>query len=231
MDILELKDNIQKVKQNIAAALSEVGREDDVVLVAASKTMPQCVIDYVDEHRLLGVLGENRVQELVDKYREGQSFDWHFIGNLQTNKVKYIIDKVKLIHSVSSVHLAEEIDKQAKKHNLVMPILLQINMGREPSKSGFYLEDIPSALEEVSRLSNVDIQGLMAVMPIADTAELIELYKTLGDTYRKFRQKYNFKYLSAGMTSDYLSAIKYAGANMVRVGTAIFGKRSYNEKV
>ncbi len=202
-----------------------------MLLVGASKTMEQEVIDYVDSNRLLQVLGENKVQELTLKYRDNQSFDWHFIGRLQKNKVKYIIDKVKLIHSVDSVDLAKEIDKQAKKHNLIMPCLIQINMGREESKTGFFLEDATDAIEEISKFDNVKIDGLMAVMPIASESETIKLYKRLNEEYTLLKQKYNFKFLSAGMTNDYLLAIEYANSNIVRIGTAIFGKRSYNEKV
>ncbi len=171
------------------------------------------------------------MQELTLKYRDNQSFDWHFIGRLQKNKVKYIIDKVKLIHSVDSVDLAKEIDKQAKKHNLIMPCLIQINMGREESKTGFFLEDATDAIEEISKFDNVKIDGLMAVMPIASESETIKLYKRLNEEYTLLKQKYNFKFLSAGMTNDYLLAIEYANSNIVRIGTAIFGKRSYNEKV
>ncbi len=231
MDILELANNIEKVKNNIKAVCENCGRENDVLLVGASKTMEQEVIDYVDSNRLLQVLGENKVQELTLKYRDNQSFDWHFIGRLQKNKVKYIIDKVKLIHSVDSVDLAKEIDKQAKKHNLIMPCLIQINMGREESKTGFFLEDATDAIEEISKFDNVKIDGLMAVMPIASESETIKLYKRLNEEYTLLKQKYNFKFLSAGMTNDYLLAIEYANSNIVRIGTAIFGKRSYNEKV
>ena len=226
MDILELANNIEKVKNNIKAVCENCGRENDVLLVGASKTMEQEVIDYVDSNRLLQVLGENKVQELTLKYRDNQSFDWHFIGRLQKNKVKYIIDKVKLIHSVDSVDLAKEIDKQAKKHNLIMPCLIQINMGREESKTGFFLEDATDAIEEISKFDNVKIDGLMAVMPIASESETIKLYKRLNEEYTLLKQKYNFKFLSAGMTNDYLLAIEYANSNIVRIGTAIFGKRS-----
>ena len=168
---------------------------------------------------------------LIQKYHEGQNFDWHFIGKLQSNKVKYIIDKVKLIHSVDSISLAKEIDKQAKKHNLVMPVLLQINMGKEESKSGFFIEEIENSISEISKFENIAIKGLMAVMPICEESKTIELYKALKIKFLECKEKYNFEYLSAGMTNDYLLAIEYAGANIVRVGTAIFGKRSYDEKI
>ncbi len=231
MDILELAKNIDNVKSNIAKVCLDCNRQNDVILVGASKTMSQEVIDAVSNNSLLKVLGENRVQELIQKYHEGQNFDWHFIGKLQSNKVKYIIDKVKLIHSVDSISLAKEIDKQAKKHNLVMPVLLQINMGKEESKSGFFIEEIENSISEISKFENIAIKGLMAVMPICEESKTIELYKALKIKFLECKEKYNFEYLSAGMTNDYLLAIEYAGANIVRVGTAIFGKRSYDEKI
>lgn len=231
MDILELAKNIDNVKNNIAKVCLHCNRQNDVILVGASKTMSQEVIDAVSNNSLLKVLGENRVQELIQKYSDGQNFDWHFIGKLQSNKVKYIIDKVKLIHSVDSISLAKEIDKQAKKHNLVMPVLLQINMGKEESKSGFFIEEIENSISEISKFENIAIKGLMAVMPICEESKTIELYKALKIKFLECKEKYNFEYLSAGMTNDYLLAIEYAGANIVRVGTAIFGKRSYDEKI
>lgn len=231
MDILELAKNIDNVKNNIAKVCLHCNRQNDVILVGASKTMSQEVIDAVSNNNLLKVLGENRVQELIQKYHEGQNFDWHFIGKLQSNKVKYIIDKVKLIHSVDSISLAKEIDKQAKKHNLVMPVLLQINMGKEESKSGFFIEEIENSISEISKFENIAIKGLMAVMPICEESKTIELYKALKIKFLECKEKYNFEYLSAGMTNDYLLAIEYASANIVRVGTAIFGKRSYDEKI
>lgn len=231
MDILVLAKNIDNVKSNIAKVCLHCNRQNDVILVGASKTMSQEVIDAVSNNNLLKVLGENRVQELIQKYSDGQNFDWHFIGKLQSNKVKYIIDKVKLIHSVDSISLAKEIDKQAKKHNLVMPVLLQINMGKEESKSGFFIEEIENSISEISKFENIVIKGLMAVMPICEESKTIELYKALKIKFLECKEKYNFEYLSAGMTNDYLLAIEYAGANIVRVGTAIFGKRSYDEKI
>lgn len=231
MDIFELTKNINQVKSNIDAVCERCQIKRKVLLVGASKTMGQDVIDMVDKNKLLEVLGENRVQELTAKYRNGQNFEWHFIGKLQSNKVKYIVDKVSLIHSVDSVGLAKEIDKQAKKHNLVSKVLLQINMGREISKSGFYIEQIEKAIEEVAQLPNVKVEGIMAVMPICDRDKTIELFKELNAKWIELKDKYNYKYLSAGMTSDYELAIEYAGANIVRIGTAIFGKRSYDGKV
>lgn len=229
MTEVQLKNNIACVKQNIQAVCDKCNRTNDILLVGASKTMEQNVIDLVDKEKLLSALGENRAQELVAKFKEGQSFDWHFIGVLQSNKVKQIIDKVKLIHSVDSVSLAKEIDKQAKKHNIKMQVLLQINMGKEESKSGFYLEDIEQAIAKILDFSAIEIVGLMAVMPITTKEQTIKLFTELGKKYNQIKQKYNFKYLSAGMTNDYELAIEYAGANIVRIGRAIFGERDYGK--
>ena len=231
MDILEIKKNIDNVKNNIDSVCKKIGIQNDILVVGASKTMEQDVIDMVSNNKLLQVLGENRVQELTSKYREGQNFDWHFIGKLQTNKVKYIIDKVKLIHSVDSLNLAKEIDRQAKKHNIVMQVLLQINMGKEETKSGFYIEEIEDKLQQVSKFENVEIVGLMAVMPICDKENTIKLFEQLKAKWCELKDKYNFKYLSAGMTNDYELAIEFADANIVRIGTAIFGKRSYDGNI
>lgn len=231
MDILELTDNINKVQTKILQTCNRCGRTNDVLLVGASKTMEQDIIDMVDGSKLLSVLGENRVQELLAKYREGQNFEWHFIGKLQSNKVKYIVDKVSLIHSVDSLALAKEIDKQSKKYGKVMSVLLQINMGKEESKSGFFIEEIENAILAIQSLENVKIEGLMAVMPICDKENTIKLFEQLKAKWCELKDKYNFKYLSAGMTNDYELAIEYAGANVVRIGTAIFGKRSYDGNI
>lgn len=223
----ELTHNIESCRKRIDEALIRSGRQgQEVLIVGASKTMNSDVVDIIENNHLLKALGENRVQELVDKYREGQGFDWHFIGVLQSNKVKYIIDKVSLIHSVDKVSLAKEIDKQANKHGLVMDILLQINMGKEESKSGFFIEDIEQAIAEISNFTNVNIRGLMAVMPIVNEEETIALYKELGDFYNSIKDKYNLRYLSCGMSNDFELAVEYAGSNIVRIGRAIFGERS-----
>lgn len=222
-----LADNINNCKANINKALLRAGRTDKVLLVGASKMNGQEVIDTIDQYSLLEALGENRAQELISKYKENQSFKWHFIGVLQSNKVKFIIDKVALIESVDRLSLAYEIDKEAKKHNLKINILLQINMGREENKSGFYIENIVSAINEIKLLENVSIVGLMAVMPIIVEAELINLYKQLGEFYRNIKDEYSLQYLSCGMSNDYELAIEYAGANIIRVGRGIFGDRRY----
>lgn len=222
--------NINECRQRVQSALSKADRLDDVLIVGASKTMTSEVVDMIDTDNLLKVLGENRVSELVDKYRPNHELQWHFIGTLQSNKVKQIIDKVSLIHSVDRYSIANEISKQARKKDLTVSILVQVNMGQELSKSGFEIDELDSAIYEISKLENIKVLGVMAVMPLAEDDELIKLYTLLGNRYKILSEKYNLTYLSAGMTNDYELAIIYAGSNIVRLGRAIFGERSYYGK-
>lgn len=222
----ELAENIAICKEKVEQARLRGKLSDEVTIVGASKTMDFSVIDMVDSGRLLKVLGENRAQELVEKYRENQSFEWHFIGVLQSNKVKTIIDKVSLIHSVDRLSLAKEISLAAAKIGKVQDVLIQLNMGREESKSGFYPEEAMEAISKIKEYENIRIRGIMAVMPIAHDEKLIELYTQLREIFTKVRGG-DIDILSAGMTNDYELAIEYAGANMVRIGRAIFGERCY----
>lgn len=222
----ELAENIAICKEKVEQARMRGKLPDEVTIVGASKTMDFSVIDMVDRGRLLKVLGENRAQELVEKYRENQSFEWHFIGVLQSNKVKTIIDKVSLIHSVDRLSLAKEISLAANKIGKVQDVLIQLNMGREESKSGFNPEDAMEAISKIKEYENIRIRGIMAVMPIAHDEKLIELYTQLREIFSNVRGG-DIDILSAGMTNDYELAIEYAGANMVRIGRAIFGERCY----
>lgn len=222
----ELAENIAICKEKVEQARLRGKLSDEVTIVGASKTMDFSVIDMVDRGRLLKVLGENRAQELVEKYRENQSFEWHFIGVLQSNKVKTIIDKVSLIHSVDRLSLAKEISLAAAKIGKVQDVLIQLNMGREESKSGFNPEDAMEAISKIKEYENIRIRGIMAVMPIAHDEKLIELYTQLREIFSNVRGG-DIDILSAGMTNDYELAIEYAGANMVRIGRAIFGERCY----
>lgn len=222
----ELAENIAICKEKVEQARMRGKLPDEVTIVGASKTMDFSVIDMVDRGRLLKVLGENRAQELVEKYRENQSFEWHFIGVLQSNKVKTIIDKVSLIHSVDRLSLAKEISLAANKIGKVQDVLIQLNMGREESKSGFNPEDAIEAISKIKEYENIRIRGIMAVMPIAHDEKLIELYAQLREIFSNVRGG-DIDILSAGMTNDYELAIEYAGANMVRIGRAIFGERCY----
>lgn len=229
----ELKSNISLVKSKINSAMERAERADNVTIVGASKTMPREVIEIVDDNKLLHVLGENRVQELVDKCTINKNIEWHMIGVLQTNKVKHVVGNVSLIESLDRFSLAEEINKQSAKHGIVTNCLVQVNMGCEPSKSGFYPEDIESAIQTIRKnYSSINVKGIMAVMPIAEENEIISLYKKLRILYENAKDKYGLDTLSAGMTNDYHLAIEYAHSNMVRIGRAIFGERCYgNEEV
>lgn len=218
-------DRIALVKSQINAALERAERDDEVVIVGASKTMSRDVIQVFDDNKLLTVLGENRVQELLDKYDIDNFVKWHFIGSLQTNKVKQIIDKVSLIHSLDRDELAAEIDKRSAAKGIKTHCLVQINMGKELNKSGYMPDETLAAVKRLLNYKNIVIDGLMAVMPIAERDTIIELYKNLNTIFTEVKTRYGMQILSAGMTNDYESAVEYAGSNMVRIGRAIFGER------
>lgn len=229
-----ISENIKSIREKIDNAAQKAGRDPkDVLLLAVSKTVDvprikAAVAEGLDE------LGENHVQEIMEKYEPmGPDVKWHMIGHLQTNKVKYIIDKVKLIHSVESLKLAEEINKQAKKHGLVMDILVEINMAKEESKYGIMPEDAPAFIESLSSLENIRVRGLMTVAPNVENGEENRVYfrnmkKLLVDINAKNINNINMDVLSMGMTGDYITAVE-EGATIVRVGTGIFGKRNYNK--
>lgn len=229
-----ISENIKSIREKIDNAAQKAGRDPkDVLLLAVSKTVDvprikAAVAEGLDE------LGENHVQEIMEKFEPmGPDVKWHMIGHLQTNKVKYIIDKVKLIHSVESLKLAEEINKQAKKHGLVMDILVEINMAKEESKYGIMPEDAPAFIESLSSLENIRVRGLMTVAPNVENGEENRVYfrnmkKLLVDINAKNINNINMDVLSMGMTGDYITAVE-EGATIVRVGTGIFGKRNYNK--
>jgi len=231
-----IKENLEEVKKEIENAAKSANRDpSEITLIAVTKLHP---VEEINEAISAGVtdIGENKVQEVLNKYEFVNPVRWHLIGHLQTNKVKYIVDKAFLIHSVDSVHLAVEIDKQAKKINKVQNILLQVNTAKEDSKSGIYEEDLEAVLNEIlATCDNVKIMGLMCIAPFDENPENVKVYfdkaKALYDKYGKIEHKnLEFKYLSMGMSNDFDVAIK-AGSNMVRVGTAIFGQRDYSKKM
>ena len=202
---------------------------EEITLVGASKTMPVEVINQAIDGGLR-VVAENRVQE----FREKTDFIdkrcvQHFIGHLQTNKVKYLIGKVDLIQSVDSLHLASVIDELSAKKGVLTNILIEINVGGELSKSGFDLNNVYSAVKEISALKNIKVLGLMAMLPKTDENELIPLCTKMRAVYDTLKDEYEFKYLSMGMSGDYKIAIK-CGSNMIRLGSHIFGKRNYEVK-
>ena len=227
-----IRENLEKVQNNISIACTKANRSaNDVTLIAVSKTKP---VELLQEAYDAGVrdFGENKVQEIMDKYDKLPSdIRWHMIGHLQRNKVKYIIDKVVLIHSVDSLRLAEEISKQAQKHNLTMPILIELNIGAEDTKFGTSLEEAIALVKEISLLPNIQIKGLMTVAPFVDDAEENRHYfnamKHLSvDIMKENIDNVCMDILSMGMTGDYEVAVE-EGATMVRVGTGIFGERNY----
>lgn len=223
---MHIASQIALVRQNIDDALKRADRSDSVVIVGACKTMTRDIVKFIDDNALLNVLGENRVQELLDKCDIARHVKWHFIGALQTNKVKYIIDKVELIHSLDRDALAAEIDRQANKHGINAHCLVQVNMGEEESKSGYKPCELIAAIARIKETyPNISIDGVMAVMPIADQPTLIALYRQLGKLYKAACEKFDLHILSAGMTNDYTLAVEYARSNMVRIGRAIFGER------
>lgn len=202
---------------------------EEITLVGASKTMPVEVINKAIDGGLR-VVAENRVQE----FREKTDFidkrcSQHFIGHLQTNKVKYLIGKVDLIQSVDSLHLANAINDLSAKKGVITSVLIEINVGGELSKSGFDLDNVSFAVEEISKLTSIKVLGLMAMLPKADEDTLIPLCNSVRRVYDELKDEYGFKYLSMGMSGDYKTAIK-CGSNMIRLGSRIFGARNYEVK-
>ena len=230
---MEITENVIAVKARIAKAAALCGRDpSEIALVAASKMNSA---DKVKEAVLAGVdaCGENRVQELLEKYEQGayEGAPLHFIGTLQKNKVKYLVGKVSLIHSVDSFSLLQEIEKQAARRDLVQDVLLEINIAGEDSKSGMEASRLPEILEMAAPLEHVRILGLMAIPPICSDPEenrpyFAKMRQLFVDNAGKKYDNSLMKCLSMGMSSDFETAIT-EGATMVRVGTAIFGRRDY----
>lgn len=227
-----IKDNLNDVKDRIAQAAMKSGRQpEEITLVAVTKTLP---IEVINAAMTYGVtdIGENKVQEVMDKYDHILNEPkWHLIGHLQTNKVKYIADKVSLIHSVDSLRLAEEISKRCEKIEKVMDILIQINVAEESTKFGISHDEVYELVEQVSLLPNVRIKGLMTIAPNTDDEAALRKYfsemKDIFETLKKtMYNRTDMIYLSMGMTNDYEIAIE-EGANLVRIGTGIFGARNY----
>lgn len=224
--------NYARIRQQLAEAAAASGRTAaDITLLAATKTVPVEVVNHAIDSGIT-CIGENRVQEFLSKYAALRPCTRHFIGHLQTNKVKDIVDKVDMIESVHSVKLAREIAKQSARIGKTMDILLEVNIGREESKSGFFAEELLSAVREIAQLEQIRIQGLMAIPPICDEDATLEKY------FLKMRQLFveiqaeniynvNMVYLSMGMSEDFSLAVA-CGANLVRIGSALFGKRNYN---
>lgn len=220
-------ENYKNAMSRLETALEESGRNvQDVLVIGASKTMPLERILFVRDNTDVKIFGENRVQELLEKYTP--DVRWHFIGQLQTNKVKYIIDKVELIHSVDRLSLLQEIDRQAKKHGKVQDILIEVNIGGEEKKGGVAPSEVIDFAKEVDKYPSVRLKGLMSVLPNVEKDALDAFYLQLSKLYDTLKQtrldNADIRYLSAGMSNDYDVAVKY-GANIVRLGRALFGER------
>ncbi len=221
-----LKENLQKVLADISCG-NNLGEQ--ITLVGATKMVDVKTINTAIEHGLK-VVAENKVQEFREKHLDIVGAEQHFIGHLQTNKVKYLIGQVAIIQSVDSVRLAQEINRQASNKNLTQKILIEVNVGGELSKSGFSLDDAFDNIVIISKeFSNLEVVGLMAMLPHSDNQEYLAnlclKMRTLYDKLKNFGLP--FKHLSIGMSNDYLIAIKN-GSNMIRLGSQIFGKRNYN---
>ncbi len=230
----EIASNVKAVKDKIAQAALSVGRApEEIVLVAATKMndterVKQAVAAGID------VAGENRVQELLEKYEKGayEGVPLHFIGTLQSNKVKYLVGKVSLIQSVDSIKLAKEISKVAAKLGVCQDILIEVNIGEEESKSGIPAAELDVFVEQIAQIDNIRVRGLMTIPPILTSGAKNEQYfrkmnQLFVDIKAKKYDNINMDFLSMGMSSDFEDAIK-CGANMVRVGTGIFGARHYS---
>ena len=229
-----LKENFQSVEARIQAACDRAGRSrKEVTLIAVSKTKPVEMLQTIYDAGSRD-FGENKVQEMCDKIEQlPTDIRWHMIGHLQTNKVKYIVGRVSLIHSVESLHLAQEIEKQAAKLDVIVPILIEVNIAEEESKFGIHKEETISLVREVATLPHIRIQGLMTIAPYVENPEDNRAYfrgiKQLSvDIARENIDNVSMDCLSMGMTGDYEVAIE-EGATMVRVGTGIFGERNYNQ--
>jgi hypothetical protein len=231
---MSIRENLEDVERRITAAAEKSGRKrEDITLIAVTKTHPPQMMNEAIE---LGAtdIGENKPQEVRDKFDSVLPARWHLIGHLQTNKVKYIIDKVCLIHSVDSVKLMDEIERQAEKHGVDMDILIQVNISGEETKSGVPKENVEELLIHAGELSHVKVKGLMTVAPKTDNSVTNILHfdnmrQLFIDIQQKKYDNVNMLYLSMGMSGDFETAIE-CGANMVRVGSAIFGARDYSQK-
>lgn len=226
-------ENYKRVLENIGAAAIRSGRKpQDITLLAATKTVDVATINHAIESGIK-YIGENRVQEFLLKEKDYLPVHRHFIGHLQTNKVKDIVGRVELIHSVDSFRLAREISKQSEKKNITSDILIEVNIGNEESKYGFDIGETAEIICKTAELKNINIRGLMAIPPVCENPGennkfFRSLYKLFIDIKSKKIDNSSMDILSMGMSGDYAQAIE-CGANLVRLGTALFGRRNYNK--
>lgn len=230
-----IQENLKNVEEEICKACEHANRDrSEVTLIAVSKTKP---VEMVEQAIECGAreFGENKVQEILDKYEVlHDSVNWHMIGHLQRNKVKYIVDKVCLIHSVDSLRLAQTIEQEAAKKNTICNILIEVNIAKEETKYGVQEDEVLPLIEQIARLPHVKVKGLMTIAPFVDNSEKNRVhFRKLRNLYVDIKTKkvdnVDMEILSMGMTNDYKVAIE-EGATMIRVGTGIFGERDYSIK-
>ena len=235
MKKMSIKSNIDFVNERKGAAAVRSGRKpEDVLLVAVTKLHTPAEINEAIDAGITDI-GENKVQEIVAKYDDVKPVRWHLIGHLQTNKVKYIIDKVSMIHSVDSLHLAKEINKRAAQHDVTMDILIQVNSAMDEKKFGITTEETDELIREIAETCpNIRIRGLMCIAPFEeDPEDAREYFAAVKQIYDKYAssdiENVDFRWLSMGMTNDFEVAVE-EGSNLIRVGTAIFGYRDYRKE-
>ena len=230
---VDIKENIERIKERVEKAARKSGRSpDEIKLIAVTKNVePARILEAIDAG--IWDLGENRVQEMQEKVEAistaGRKVNWHMIGHLQKNKVKYLVDSVSIIHSLDSIELAQEIDKRAKKVGRIINVLIQVNVAEEESKFGIFKDEVNKFIEDVVKYDNIRVKGLMTIAPKAANPEDVrfvfrELNKIFIDIKSENIDNIYMDYLSMGMSNDFEIAVE-EGSNMVRIGTSIFGKR------
>lgn len=229
----EVAQNVQKIAQDVREAALQAGRDpSEVQVMAVTKTVDPVLVNAAIGAGIT-LLGENKAQELCAKYdsyhKDGVQI--HFIGHLQTNKVRQIVDKVSMVESVDSIKLAREIDRHCAAIGKVMDVLLEVNIGREENKTGIFPELLPALLEEAGNLEHIRVRGLMTIPPVCETEEeVLQYFSQMRQLFIDIKQKkydnISMEILSMGMSADYLAAVR-CGSNIVRIGTAMFGQRNY----
>lgn len=229
----EVAQNVQKIAQDVREAALQAGRDpSEVQVMAVTKTVDPVLVNAAIGAGIT-LLGENKAQELCTKYdsyhKDGVQI--HFIGHLQTNKVRQIVDKVSMVESVDSIKLAREIDRHCAAIGKVMDVLLEVNIGREENKTGIFPELLPALLEEAGKLEHIRVRGLMTIPPVCETEEeVLQYFSQMRQLFIDIKQKkydnISMEILSMGMSADYLAAVR-CGSNIVRIGTAMFGQRNY----
>ena len=228
---MDLSENLKRVRENIETACEKAGRDPETVtLIAVSKTKP---VEMMEAFAGMGqsIFGENHVQEIVEKYAVHPEYEYHMIGHLQTNKVAKVVGRVRMIHSVDSLHLAEAVSREAVKKDLVQEILVELNVGNEKSKYGLSFEEAKETTLRIAALPGLLVRGFMCVAPfVADPEENRALFRRMKelliDMQNQKADNVSADFLSMGMTNDYMTAIE-EGATHVRIGTALFGPRDY----